>query len=644
MKVLFHIPLPFVGGAELHIKYLIQNLSEEIQPYITYEYKEAHDFVSKLGVPYEQIHSPATLAKVVERIHPDIIHFYHSKTMYAALRRLSYRPKVYEVVHNRTPFSGDATTYGKEFTNAVVCVSPDTQSYFSSRVQFPSLVIPNGIPDIFKKREKTIENKRPLGGFVGRLEEGPGKGIPRLIEIIRDLPADFELVGDDQGHYAGYIADQEIKNIKVLPFTTAPEECYARWDFFVSRSPAEGFGLAIAEALASGLPAAIYDCGGICNFLEHGKHALIARNDDELEANIQKIIQSEVALEPLAVDFSAVTMARAYESLYHSLMQSGTARQPFILPSELRGRADLVLGVTVSDWHGVKRALAPLVDYVVTPDMAISAMRNMRPKVVVFGCFMGEWGPVLREAKALGCKTVLTWHASYILNEFDNINRVWMYESLAASKSGLFDFVATPHEGLAQTWTHFGIKADYLPNVVEVPLLKPFEEKEPLRIGIFGSGQPWKNMDCQIVAASMLPEAQVYIQNVRSELSLSALGIKVNSIPFVKNDQDYYRYMALMKVNLCMSLSEVYSYFTIESFLLGTPVLTTPITPVLKDAPEILQLCRNPHFEDPMEIKRGIERILADYPSIQAVGRQYMLEWNERNRLLTQSIRDTWLT
>jgi len=276
-----------------------------------------------------------------------------------------------------------------------------------------------------------------------------------------------------------------------------------------------------------------------------------------------------------------------------------------------------------------------------TPESAITAMKRLRPQVVVFGCYTPLWEKVLHFAKAQGYRTVLTWHASYILNEFDHTNREWMFHALRARRAGLFDHITTPHEGLAQTWTHFGYPTDFLPNLVDsVPAAGT---KLPgLNIGVFGSGQPWKNVECQVIAASLIPDAKVHVQKIKHRQSLESMNIKVTEVPHVASDAAYMALMSSMRLNLCLSLSETYSFFTIESFMCGTPLIGTPIIPVLKNGPAEIQKCICPYFEDPIAIRKTIEDVLSDYDNIREVGREYMIELNEKNKKVAEAVTSKW--
>ncbi len=579
--------------------------------------------------------------------------------MFDALKKITFRPKTYEVAHNRTHFGGDGTEYPKTFTDVVVCVSPDAQNYFTSKLpDVPTVVIPNGVDTtVFKPAtgDKKTNRSRLLGGYVGRLEAGDGKGVPKLVEVISQLPIDFELVGTDYGGYSQYLQDRSIKNIRILPFNQSPVTFYHNWDFFASASPSEGFGLSIAEALSSGLPSVVWNCGGICHYLEHKKHAWVADTHEDFINGFWKLIRGELKLEPEGVDFSAKKMAESYEKLYQDLLSEKYAAdkpkvKTAVIPGPTNAKSDLTVGITDHSWWGVRRALKSITDVYTSPEEAINLLRQLRPKLVVFGCYQQPWERVLLEARQLGCKTALTWHASYVLNEFDNINREWMHQSLVAAKRGHFDFVATPHSGLAQTWTKLGVETSFLPNVVEKEQVKVLlgmkgesSVKPPYHLGIFGSGQPWKNMDCQIMAGAMIPNSRIHIQNLKHAQSVDTFGIYLQKHPHFKNDLDYFKAMQKMSVNLCVSLSEVYSYFVAESLLVGTPVVTGSITPILKDAPKELQLCRTPYFEDPVEIAKVIERVIDNYSAVRLVGRDYMCELNAINAAIAEKTLDRWL-
>lgn len=644
MKVLFHIPFNVVGGAETQIGYLLKELRGLISPLVTYEYPDVEKFVMSLGVPYERVYSPSSLSKVMTQFYPHVTQFYHSHNMYAALKR--YRGqgmKVVEILHNRFPFPGDASSYPKDHTHVCVGVSPDAADNFMRNCPGTrTVVIPNGIdtsvfnPDL---RRGFVPNKRRTGGFTGRLEEGDGKGIPALLRVARACPdVDFELVGRDFGGYQGICSKEGLTNVRFYPHAGDVSGFYARWDFFISMSPAEGFGLSIAEAYHCGMPTLTLDCGGVCSLLAPNDVTLV-RSEGEMVA----AVKGELMAPAGATDLSSRAMAKSYLHLYKSLLADSVSSTP-AHPTRRAEKTDTLVGLCPSDWYGVKRSLQGYCSEVTTPQLAKSRLRRSIPRAVVFGCYSPQWEDVLLEARRLGCKTVLTWHASYILNEFDHTNREWMWHALRAARAGLFDYVVTTHQGLANTWTRFGVKTAFLPNVIDkVP--EPAVSKRPgINIGILGSGQPWKNVECQVIAASMVPGATVHVQGLRHPQSIESLGIQYKRIPHMPSDAEYFRFMGEMSVNMVVSLSETYSYFAAESMLLGTPIITTPITPVTQGCPA-LEPCITPHFEDPEEISRVIERVLNknNYESIRKAGIDWMVSLNEKNKQIVKEVTASWV-
>lgn len=303
-----------------------------------------------------------------------------------------------------------------------------------------------------------------------------------------------------------------------------------------------------------------------------------------------------------------------------------------------------ILAVTHQDWHGVRRALAAITPHVVTPIEAIRRIEQERPDVVVFGCYTTGWMDTLKTARRMKCKTVLTWYASYVLNEFDAVNRQWMVEALSAVRAGDFDFVATPHVGLAESWRHFGIQTEVLPPVVNVAALRGItvlRRVTGVDVGVFGSGQPWKNMDTQIVGAAMVPRSRVHVQTVIDKRLVTALKIPLHRYGHL-SDGEFYALLASMHVNLCVTMSESFSYLVAESLLLGTPILTTSITPILQYAPAVMHVCRTPHFDDPVSIREHVGMILDNYDDIAEAGRTFMQELNFENEIAATGVIERW--
>ena len=127
-----------------------------------------------------------------------------------------------------------------------------------------------------------VEGKRVLV-FTGRLV--PHKGVDVILQSLRELPRDVVLVvigaGPRLTDLVGLcrrigVADRVRFCLGVsdddLPRYLALGEVFV----FPSQNRLEGFGLAVAEAMAAGLPVVIADVPGVREVIEDGKEGLLA--------------------------------------------------------------------------------------------------------------------------------------------------------------------------------------------------------------------------------------------------------------------------------------------------------------------------------------------------------------------------------
>jgi phosphatidylinositol alpha 1,6-mannosyltransferase len=121
-------------------------------------------------------------------------------------------------------------------------------------------------------------------GYVGRLT--PEKNVRFLAQIERDLLAaghrDFRIVLIGEGSEEKWLREN-MAHAEFSGWLTGRDlsRAYAAMDAFVFPSETDTFGLAVLEALASGVPAVVAQRGGPAYTVEHGRSGYIAKQFQE---------------------------------------------------------------------------------------------------------------------------------------------------------------------------------------------------------------------------------------------------------------------------------------------------------------------------------------------------------------------------
>lgn len=166
----------------------------------------------------------------------------------------------------------------------------------------------------------------------------PIKRVPDIIRafsnIVKNIPARLLLLGDGPEKPA---AEREAAllgvtdRVRFLPATRHPEQLISAADLFLLHSQEESFGLAAAEALASGVPVVAAKVGGLCEVIKSGQTGLlvelgdvVAQGEAVLELlNDPRLPQiRQAAMEDARRRFDPELITIQYERLYQSVLSS----------------------------------------------------------------------------------------------------------------------------------------------------------------------------------------------------------------------------------------------------------------------------------------------------------------------------------
>jgi len=230
---------------------------------------------------------PATLARQLRRIEPDVVHS-HSGVWFKVSRaaRMAGVPRIVHTVHG---LPDSTALYARMMegaaarrTDQVVAVSDPLADFLEARItrgRAAVRVIRNGVDtDAFRPRPKRAELlatlgipvDRPVIGSVGRLQ--PVKRYADLLRAMAALVAGSEdqppvllLVGDGQEREA---LDALVRQLGIVEHVRMPgwrdgvPDLLNLMDLFVLASESEGTSVALLEAMASGCCPVVTAVGG----------------------------------------------------------------------------------------------------------------------------------------------------------------------------------------------------------------------------------------------------------------------------------------------------------------------------------------------------------------------------------------------
>lgn len=223
--------------------------------------------------------------------------------------------------------------YGK--AERVLCPSRNYELQLRNRgVQHTGIWTRGVDGEVFNRRHRSTAFRELFGVgpddqmvmYVGRL--ATEKDLANLLDAwsaLRARRANAQLVLVGQGPMAKEILARKLPGVHLTGLLTGADlsEAYASADIFVLPSTTETFGNVVLEAMASGLATVVAGTGGMLDFCEHEKNALLHRPGDkwDLAEQLGRVLEDAELRGRLAAGGLATAEGRAWDSIWDDLVQ-----------------------------------------------------------------------------------------------------------------------------------------------------------------------------------------------------------------------------------------------------------------------------------------------------------------------------------
>ncbi|HZH77435.1 MAG TPA: glycosyltransferase, partial [Archangium sp.] len=165
--------------------------------------------------------------------------------------------------------------------------------------------------------------------------------------------------------------------------------------------------------------------------------------------------------------------------------------------------------------------------------------------------------------------------------------------------------------GLCEFFRGLGYRAEFVMNFVRMPLLPTNSRPGPdgrLHIGVFAPNISHKNVETQILAALMIPDAVVHVCEMPPMVYLRRRDRIV--VHGIRPHAEFIKLLATMHATLYVSLVECYPMTVLESLAMGVVCLTSHSSMLFDSAPDLFRELVVTDHDNPHAIARKLSAAL----------------------------------
>jgi glycosyltransferase involved in cell wall biosynthesis len=369
MRILYLITRSEPGGAQSHLKSLVEHFGSEVVGVAAGldEDNSLEGVTQRVGVefvpirhliqplhPLQDARAVFEIANLMRRLKPDLVHIHSSKA--GIVGRLGAQlvgiPSVF-TAHGWVFADGvswkhklvgvpSELAFGRLADHIITVSEADHRLTLRYRITDPKrvTVVHNGIEDTPHRIRSSPRGGEVRLAMVARF--APPKDHEVLLRAVKDLrgPWRLLLIGDGplRAQAERQAADLGIADrVEFLGSRPDVPQLLAGSDVFVLASNKEGLPISILEGMRAGLPVVATDVGGIPETVRDGHNGfLVPRGDPEaLQSALQRLITDGALRERFGqasrkryeVDFTAQRMFDQTRAVYESVLVSRAAKR-----------------------------------------------------------------------------------------------------------------------------------------------------------------------------------------------------------------------------------------------------------------------------------------------------------------------------